>query len=178
MNRRLFAAICASVVALWAPGASAKIEKLTLAQMVAKAEGCVLGTIRAVEVQRIDHPTDGPDLFYTTLVIDGRSLYDGRGVRVPITFAGGVLPNGEGAWNAEAPSADDIRVGNQVVAFYSWTDDMGGGVAANALYSAHGGLFRVMKTRKGEFVLGRGEGYAIDVNRTTGELAQAISGLR
>lgn len=178
-NRRiaaLFAAFALATLALALPSA-AKIERLTLPELVHKCDDAVLGRIERVEVQRLDHPGDGPDLFYTTLWIDGRSAKSGAAVRQAVTFAGGTLPDGTGAWNAEAPSADDIRVGNRVVAFHKWTDNMGGGLAAHALYAAHGGLYRVMETRKGEFVLGRGEGYALDRNRTLGELERELAEL-
>ena len=69
-------------------------------------------------------------------------------------------------------------VGNEVVAFYKWTDNMGGDVAANALYAAHGGLFRVIKGRKAKVVLGRGDGYAIDTNATLADLKSTIAKLR
>lgn len=166
------AALCA------APRGEAKIEPLTLAQMVAKAEGCVLGRISAVEVQRVDHPSDGPDLFFTTLSIQGRSLYDGRELTQRVTYAGGTLTDGTGAWNAEAPSADDVRVGNRVLAFHKWSDNLGGEIAAHALYAAHGGLYRVMNTRKGELVLGRGQGYAVENNRALAEFERDVARLR
>ena len=38
--------------------------------------------------------------------------------------------------NSEAPSADDVRIGNRVVAFYKWIDNMGGDLAGNALYAS------------------------------------------
>lgn len=178
MKRTHLAAVCAlALCGLSQPGA-AKIESLTLAQMVAKAEQCVLGTIRTREVVRIDHPTDGGELYFTKLRIEGRSLYDGRALDVTLAFAGGMLEDGRGVWNSEAPSADDTRPGSKVVAFYSWSDNMGGEFASNALYAAHGGLYRVMKTRKGEIVLGRGQGYALDTNRVVSELESAVAKLR
>lgn len=171
----VFLAAAVVAAALVSGRLSAKIESLTLPQINAKADDCVSGVIRSVEVVRIDHPTDGRELFYTHLRIEGVSLRDGQPADVVVTFAGGVLPSGEGVWNSEAPSADDTRVGNRVVAFYKWTDNMGGDLAANAIYAAHGGLYRVMSTRRGEIVLGRGAGYAIDDNRTLDELALELA---
>ena len=156
----------------------AQIERLTLAQMVAKCDGCVSGRIVSRTVERVDHPDDGPELYFTTLRVEGRSLFDGAEVTVPVTFAGGVLQNGEGVWNSEAPSADDTQLGAEVVVFYKWTDNMGGDVAANALVAAHGGLFRIMRTRKQTLVLGRGAGYAIDGNVKLGELEREVAKLR
>lgn len=180
MGNRPLAAFSASValaLLALAPQPAAKIERLTLPELVRKSDDAVLGRIERVEVQRLDHPSDGPDLFYTTLWIAGRSVRTGAELTQPVTFAGGTLPDGTGAWNSEAPSADDIRVGNRVVAFHKWSDNLGGGKAAHALYAAHGGLYRVMETRKGEFVLGRGEGYALDRNRTLAELERELAEL-
>jgi hypothetical protein len=156
----------------------AQIEPRTLAQMSQRAEGCVAGEITAREVFRVDHPLDGPELYFTRLTIEGRSLYTGAAERVDVVFAGGMLPSGEGVWNSEAPAADDTRVGVEVVAFYGWTDNMGGGVAANALHCAHGGLYRIARTSRGTFVLGRGTGYAVAFNVTLDELGRRVAELR
>lgn len=156
----------------------AQIERLTLAQMVQRADNCVAGRIVSSEVFRVDHPIDGPELYFTTLRVEGKSLYTGADLSVPVTFAGGVMPDGQGVWNSEAPSADDTALGNEVVVFYKWTDNMGGDVAANALYAAHGGLYRVMTGRKAKVVLGRGKGYAVDANTKLADLTSAIAKLR
>lgn len=169
----LAAALTLAVSAAWA-----QIERLDLTQMVAKTDNCVVGRIVGQEVIRVDHPVDGPELYFTHLLIEGRSLYTGNQITVPVTFAGGFVRPGEGAWNSEAPSADDTKVGNEVVVFYKWTDNMGGDVAANALYAAHGGLYRVSSARKGSVVLGRGDGYAIGNNVTVADLSSSIQALR
>jgi hypothetical protein len=156
----------------------AQIEPRTLTQMVERAEGCIAGKISAREVFRVDHPLDGAELYFTRLTIEGRSLPSGQAARVEVTFAGGMLPSGEGVWNSEAPTADETRIGVEVVAFYGWTDNMGGGVAANALHCAHGGLYRVARTRRGALVLGRGEGYAVPANVALDELERRIAELR
>jgi hypothetical protein len=156
----------------------AQIERLDLAHMVARTDNAVLGKIVGKEVIRVDSPLDGPELYFTHLLVEGRSLYSGNQISVPVTFAGGFVRPGEGVWNSEAPTADDTQLGNQVVVFYKWTDNMGGDVAANALYAAHGGLYRVIEGRKEQIVLGRGDGYAIDKNITVTDLGAAIAKLR
>ena len=55
-------------------------------------------------------------------------------------------------------------VGNKVVAFYGWIDNMGGDVAGNALWASHGGLYQVAAIGSREVVLGKGEGYAVASN--------------
>jgi hypothetical protein len=143
---------------------SAQIERLTLEQMVSKADNAIVGEITKKEVIRIDHPVDGPELYYTHLTIEGRSLIDGILDTTVVTFAGGFINEEEGVWNSEAPSAADTKIGNRVVAFYAFSENMGGDLAGNALYAAHGGLYRTVASRRGTVVLGRGEGYAIENN--------------
>jgi hypothetical protein len=141
-----------------------QIERLSLDQMVQKTDGAIVGTIVNSKVFRVDDPIDGPELYFTSLTIQGHSLVDGRELEVQVTFPGGFINENEGVWNSEAPTADEIRVGNRVVAFYGWIDNMGGGVAGHALWASHGGLYRVAQTGKREVVLGRGEGYAVASN--------------
>ena len=50
------------------------------------------------------------------------------------------------------------------MAFYKWSPNIGGDVAANALYCMHGGLYRTYEFRDRVVIQGRGEGYAIENN--------------
>lgn len=145
--------------------ASASIERLTLRQMVEKADKGIYGEIVG---KRVDAISDGiEEHYYTTLTISGTDLYEGTARTVSVAFRGGFVTEDRGVWNSEAPSEDDVAIGNRIVAFYKWSDDMGGGFAGNALYAAHGGLFRTFETRKGaRIVQGRGTGYAVPANRT------------
>jgi hypothetical protein len=155
----------------------AQIERLTLAEMVQKADGAVVGTIQSSKVFRVDHPVDGPELYFTTLAIAGRSLADAKPLTVEVTFPGGFITPDEGVWNSEAPSADEIRPGSEVVAFYKWSDNMGGGVASNALYASHGGLFQVAVARGAQVVLGKGDGYAVSANVELAKLEADVAKL-
>jgi hypothetical protein len=169
-----------SVTALLAAGslASAQIERLDLAQMVAKTDNSLVGTIVGKEVIRIDHPIDGPELYFTTLTVQGNSLIDGKELTVDVTFPGGFIDAEHGVYNSEAPSADDIKTGNRVVAFYKWSPNMGGDLAANALYASHGGIYRTFDNRKDVVIQGRGEGYAISANVTLTQLKQDVQRLK
>jgi hypothetical protein len=152
----------------------AQIRRLTLEEMVRSADEAVHGTIVASRSFRLDDPEDGPELYYTTLTIVGRSLARGTALTVDVTYRGGFVSATEGVHNSEAPVADDVRVGREVVAFYAWTDDFGGGLATNALVAAHGGLFRTASGPRGTAVLGRGEGYAVRANQRVDELEGAL----
>jgi hypothetical protein len=152
----------------------AQIERLTLDEMVAKTDDSVLAEITARTVFRVDHPVDGSELYFTTLTLQGESLETGQPITVDVTFPGGFLDEERGVHNSEAPSVDDTKVGNVVVAFYRWSDNMGGDVAANALYASHGGLYRTVAGPTGTVVLGRGDGYAIGANKSAGALTDSI----
>jgi len=167
-----------SGLALVAAGAlgTAQIERLDLAQMVAKTDNAVYGTISGKEVIRIDSPDDGPELYFTGLTIDGVSLKDGQATSVEVWFPGGFINETEGVHNSEAPSGDDQQVGNPIVAFYKWSYNMGGEFAGNALYASHGGLYRTFENRSGTTIVqGRGEGYAIPTNITLVDLDNQIN---
>jgi hypothetical protein len=144
--------------------ARASIESYDLAGIVRRADGAIDGTITQRRVVRIDHPRDGAELYFTLLTIEGRSLFDDRVVTVEVAFAGGFVDARHGTYNSEAPAADDVRIGNRVVAFWAYTPNMGGGFAANSLCAWHGGLYRTFEARRGAIVQGRGAGYAVAEN--------------
>jgi hypothetical protein len=157
--------------------APAQIKEYSLREMVMTADGAVHGQIINSVVFRVDSEIDGPELYFTTLTIEGTELNGGRAVTLDVTFAGGFVDEENGVHNSEAPSDDDIKIGNVVVAFYKWSDNMGGDVAANALYASHGGLYRTVDGPTGTVVLGRGEGYAIESNKSVEALATAIQSI-
>ena len=156
---------------------SAQIKRFTLEEMVTAADGAVYGTLVKSRVARVDDLLDGPELYFTTLTIEGRSLADGRPITVDVTFHGGFTSDTEGVFNSEAPSADDVKLGNRVVAFYHWRDNIGGGVPANLLVAAHGGLYRTVDGPRGAAVLGRGESYAVAANVRLAALETALARL-
>ena len=171
------AVLAAAIVGAGAVLGSAQIERLNLEQMVAKTDDAVIGEITKSEVIRIDHPVDGPELYYTHLTVEGRSLESGQSKTVVVTFPGGFIDDEHGVWNSEAPSADDVKIGNQVVSFFKWSENMGGDLAGNALYASHGGIFRTAESRKGTVVLGRGDGYAIANNVQLNQLDSQITAI-
>jgi hypothetical protein len=157
--------------------APAQIKSFTLEEMVTTADNAVYGQIIASRVFRVDHPVDGDELYFTELTIQGRSLKDGTPTTVAVTYNGGFINETEGVFNSEAPAKDDVKLGNKVVAFYVWSDNLGGDVAANALIAAHGGLYRTVDGPRGAAVLGRGEGYAVRSNVRMSELESSLEHL-
>ena len=53
-----------------------QIERLTLAQMVERAEGAIEGVITDRSVFRVDHPVDGPELYFTRNAVVGDAFDD------------------------------------------------------------------------------------------------------
>jgi len=166
-----------AATALVALGTQAQIERLTLDSMVQKTDDTLFAEITGKEVLRIDDEKDGPELYFTHLTLEGKSLETGQRATVTVTFPGGFVNAEEGVWNSEAPSDDDIKIGNHVVAFYKHLDNAGGGLACNFLYASHGGLYRTVEGPAGTVVLGRGEGYAIDNNTSLADLTKAVTKL-
>ena len=156
----------------------AQIKAYTLDEMVGEADQAVHGQIVASRVFRVDHAVDGPELYFTTLTIQGTLLADGTAVTVDVTYNGGFISEDEGVFNSEAPIADDVKIGNRIVAFYKWSDNLGGDVAGNALMASHGGLYRTVEGPSDSVVLGRGEGYALAFNTKVGDLDRAIRTIR
>jgi len=156
--------LCLSILGLTASLGLAQIKRYTLDTMVAEMDNAVYGEIVNRQVFRVDHPIDGPELFYTKLTIEGRSLAENSPMTVDVLYHGGFVSEEEGVYNSEAPAEDDVMLGNQVVVFYSWSDNMGGEVAGNAMMAAHGGLYRTLQGPGSATVLGRGDGYAIRRN--------------
>jgi hypothetical protein len=156
---------------------TAQIERLDLQQMVQRADDAVVGRITARNVIRIDHPVDGPELYFTALTIEGRSLSTDEPRTVEVWFGGGFVNETEGVFNSEAPSADDQKVGNKVVAFYKFEENMGGDLSGNALMTWHGGLYRTFDSRRTTFVQGRGDGYAVPTNLRLDELDAQVKTL-
>lgn len=180
MKRNVFTRpLTAAAVVVATTIAAAQIERLDLTQMVSKADNAVIGKITNQEVIRIAQQQDEPEHYFTTLTIEGRSLETGQSLTVDVTFAGGFIDAQHGVYSSEAPSADDTRVGNQVVAFYKWVPNIGGNLAANSLYAAHGGLYRTFQNPKtGKTVVqGRGDGYALPNNVELEALGQQIAAL-
>ena len=173
-QRTIAIAIALAVTGL----ATATIERLDLTQMTKKCDDALIGTIIQREVKRIDSPVDGPELYFTKLTVEGTSLKSGSPVTAEVWFGGGFIDKIHGVHNSDAPSDDDQRLGNQVVAFYGWSPNMGGGLAGNTLITWHGGLYRTFENRKGQTIVqGRGDGYAIPLNVELGDLTSQVAKL-
>lgn len=157
--------------------ATVQIERLSLSQMVARTDNCVYGEIIEREVFCVE---DGEtrDLYFTRLVIEGESVIDGKPLTVTVTFPGGFVDDEHGVYNSEAPIEADTREGELVLAFYKWSDNMGGGIEGNLLHASHGGFYRTFENAKGRTIVqGRGNGYAIGKNMHLNKLYTEVAAL-
>ncbi|MBA2556483.1 MAG: hypothetical protein H0V12_03925 [Chloroflexi bacterium] len=156
--------------------AVAQIERLDLSKMVERADHAVFGTIVDHQVIVIDHEIDGPELYYTHLTLEGFDLATNEERTVVVSYAGGFIDAQNGVYNSEAPPADAVRLGSRAVVFYAYTENMGGDLAANAIYASHGGLYQTVTGRGGDVVvLGQGDGYAISQNIALHELQERVA---
>ena len=146
--------------------------------MVLEADNVLFGQITKSHVFRVDHPVDGPELYFTTITVEGTAMGDETPVTVDVTYNGGFINAEEGVFNSEAPSADDVKIGNNVVVFYKWADNLGGDVRGNGLVASHGGLYRTAASQKDSVILGRGPGYAVDRNISLTDFDGAVRRIR
>lgn len=156
----------------------AQIERLTLDQMVSRCDHAVAGQIVGKTVFRVDHPVDGPELYFTKLTVSGNSAYTGQEMTVDVLYHGGFVNDTEGVWNSEAPTDAETELGNDVLVFYKHSDNMGGDVAGNVLFAAHGGLYQTTPGFGGPVVLGRGDGYAVRNNVKLSKLETQMADIR
>lgn len=171
---RLLGLSAALVAVLGALGSSAILE-LNLDEIVTQSDQAVYGEVIERSVHKVvtEESTD----YYTTLTIEGRLVGSKTPVTVDVTYGGGFISEEEGVYNSESPSDAETQVGRSIVAFYKWQDGFAG-AGANALYNAHGGLFRTDVGPAGTIVLGRGKGYAIDRNIGLTKLDGEVTSIR
>ncbi len=156
----------------------AQIERLTMDQMVSRCDHAVAGEIVGRHVFRVDHPVDGPELYFTRLTVSGTSCFDGSAMTVDVLYHGGFVNDTEGVYNSEAPTDAETEIGNDVVVFYKHSDNMGGDVSGNVLFAAHGGLYQTIPGVDEPVVLGRGDGYAIRNNTKMSALEAQVAQIR
>jgi hypothetical protein len=155
---------------LLAGGAQACIEALTLDEMVARVDTCVHGTITQVESVAYTPPGDDR-LIYTILTVEGEDLYTGKARTVKAAFLGGHY-QGDSMLVTSMPAPGEYRVGNEIVAFSAPIENGDWGPSVDrSLYTSMGGIYPVHKN----VVFGKGEGFAIDENRTLTDLREGIS---
>jgi hypothetical protein len=148
------------------------IEELDLAQMVAKTDAAVRGTITDVRTVRYTPPGDDR-LIYTVLTVQGTDLYTGQPRTIEAAFLGGTH-EGDSMIVTSMPAPSEYRLGNEVVVFSAPVEGWGPEVD-RCVYASMGGIFRAVDSRKGEVILGKGQGFAVEQNVRLADLQTAIT---
>lgn len=148
------------------------IEELDLAQMVAKTDAAVRGTIKSVHTVQYTPPGDDR-LIYTVLTVEGIDLYTGQARTIDAAFLGGTY-QGDSMMVTSMPAPAEYRVGNQVLVFSAPVEGWGPEVD-RCVYAAMGGIFREVAAKNGPVLLGKGEGFAISDNVRLEGLQSAIA---
>lgn len=147
------------------------IEELDLPGMVAKTDAAVRGTITDVRTVRYTPPGDDR-LIFTLVTVDGVDVYTGQPRVLEAAFLGGTY-QGDSMMVTSMPAPDEYRLGNEVLVFSAPVEGWGPEVE-RCIYASMGGIFRVVEGRKGEVVLGKGEGFAVQNNALLSELRTSI----
>ena len=155
--------------AILAPVALAAIEPLDLRKMLQRADSAVLGKIVQRTTWTHEDPTLGP-MEFTTITVKGEDLITGNTGSKQVTYTGS-----QARPNSEMPAESETREGNTVLVFSSRGKGFGMPQELSWMVAAHGGVFRVEAGPKGDVVIGRGEGYAVEGNLLTGDLRQRIT---
>ncbi len=148
------------------------IEELDLAQMVAKTDAAVNGTITNVRTVRYTPPGDDR-LIYTLVTVAGTDLYTGQARTLEAAFVGGTH-EGDSMMVTSMPAPSEYRVGNSVILFSAPVEGWGPDVE-RCVYAAMGGIFREIAGKKGAVILGKGEGFAVSQNVRLADLQTSIA---
>lgn len=148
------------------------IEELTLAQMVAKTDAAVRGTITDVRTVRFTPPGDDR-LIFTILTVEGTDIYTGQARTLNAAFLGGTY-QGESMMVTSMPAPSEYRLGNQVLVFSGPVEGWGPEID-RCVYASMGGIYREIASKQGPIFLGKGEGFALDRNVRLADLQLAVA---
>lgn len=154
-----------------AAASAAGIEALTLNKMLRSAEEAIFGTIKSKEVWKGPLASVGTEVEFTTIEIEGEDLLTGRPITRRLTYIGS-----EQMPVSEMPTAHETAKNKRVIVFgkarpRAW----GGRTGIHELVAGPGGLFAVEAGPKGDVVLGKGVGFAIENTEFLKELRARIA---
>jgi hypothetical protein len=152
---------------------SACIEELDLGKMVSKTDYAVQGSITDVHSVQFTPAGEEDPIIYTIVTVEGKDLYTGQQVTHEAAFVGGTY-EGRSMTVTSMPAPSEYRLGNDVVLFSGPVEGWGPEIS-HCVYASMGGIFRTVDTKKGEVVLGKGEGFAVESNVLVSDLNQQIS---
>ncbi len=151
--------------------ATASIVHLTLREMLERTDSGVIGTV--LEKNVWTGPLEGfevdPD--FTTVKIQGEDLIRGGQVIHEITYLGS-----DKNPVSEMPAESETRVGTSGLFFsVAVKSAWGGRTGLHSLMAAQGGVFRVESGPKGDVVIGKGEGFAVEKNVLASDLRKQVA---
>jgi hypothetical protein len=154
---------------LLAPLALASIESLNLGQMLGRSDSAVLGAVTHKATWSGPLEGFGEDPEFTTITVAGEELRTGKSVTREVTYLGS-----DAKPVSEMPAESETRVGTRVLVFSKTVGSWGGREGQSSMVAAQGGVFRVETGPKGDVVLGKGEGYAVEQNARASDLRESI----
>lgn len=164
----LAAALVASTVAI------AQVESLTFTQMLERADSAIAGVVvkKTTWAGRLDGVPSPLD--FTTITVQGEDWYSGRQATREITYLGS-----EAQPVSEMPVENETAVGTRALYFSTaMAGSWGGREHLNSLVAAQNGVFRIESGPKGDVVIGKNKGAAVESNTFLKDLrAQASTEL-
>lgn len=137
-----------------------------------KADDVVWGVI--VDKTEFFVNIDGEDFEFTTIRIEGTSLYTHAPTVIDVTYAGGVTQ-----LTGDMPSYQETQIDNEVVAFTAQCGEIADLNEANVLACCGNGVFMVTENANEEkIVIGKGLGSAIEETMTVNQLISEINTIR
>lgn len=139
--------------------------------MLQRVDSAVIGEVQSKTTW--SGPTDGTPATheFTTIVVAGDDLVTGKTATRSITYYGS-----DAEPNSEMPSEIETRVGARGIFFSeavksSW----GGRDNLNSLTAAHAGVFPLETGPKGDVIIGKGAGSAVEKNIFVKDLREQVS---
>ncbi|MFN0207750.1 MAG: hypothetical protein ACKVS6_15690 [Planctomycetota bacterium] len=154
---RLTGASFFSAGLLFTAVAFAQIESLNLSQMLERADSAIVGSV--IEKKTWEADIDGLQVEFTTITVEGEDLYSGKNIKKEISYLGS-----EARPVSEMPVENESRTGTRALFFSVARPKFGGRENQNSLMAAQNGIFRIEAGPKGDVVVGKGAGAAVEAN--------------
>lgn len=148
-------------LALLAGGGLAAVKAMTLSELLSMSSDVVHATITAKSTFRTTTNMHDEEAVYTKLHVQGTSLMSGQAVDTDVVFMGSHSA-ADGFATSEMPTAQDTRVGNEIVLFFhDHPEELP--VAAHVVHN-FAEVFRVERAFGLPVLMGKGDGSAFPEN--------------
>lgn len=154
-----------------AAAALASVESLTLRQMLQKADSAVIGSVTEKKTWEGSIAGSNSPWEFTTITVEGEDLFTGKTLKREITWLGS-----DAHPVSEMPLEAETRVGTKAIFFsVAMSGEFGGRQNQNSLIAAQNGVFRLEAGPKGDVVIGKGAGAAIENNTFVADLRKDVA---